>query len=50
MEFLKKEYNDKLRFNYWVSLAISRGHFELVLIFLEKVPNIERKGIKDYKM
>ena len=48
MEFIKKEYNYKLRYNYWVSVAISRGHYELVLIFLEKVPSIERKGTKDY--
>ena len=48
IEFLKKEYNDKLDYNFWVFVAISKGHHKLVLDFLEKVPNVERKGTEDY--
>ena len=47
-EPLKKEYNDKLHYNFWASEAISQGHHELVLNFLEKVPSVERRGTQDY--
>ena len=48
VELLKKEYNDKLRYNYFVSVAISQGHHESVTNFLEKVPSVEKQGNRGF--
>ena len=44
IEILEKEYNDMIHYNYIVPLAISRGQYEVVLKFLEKVPSSQKKG------
>ena len=43
-EFLQKEYNDNLHYNYWISASLSHGQHDAVSQFLEKVPNTDEKG------
>ena len=43
-ENLKKEYDDKLSYNYWISASIAQGEHELVSQFLKKVPDSDKKG------
>ena len=50
MKGLKNDYNAKLHYNYWVSVAISRGHHEEVWKFLEKVPSLKKQGIEKYNI
>ena len=44
MKYLEGKYNDNIHYNYYVSLAISRGQYEVVLNFLEKVLTSEERG------
>ena len=44
IEILEKEYDATIYYNYTVHLAISRGQYEVVLKFLEKVPSLQKKG------
>ena len=50
MKGLRKDYNAKLHYNYWVSVAISQGHHEDVWRFLETVPSLEKQGIEKYNI
>ena len=43
-EHLKKNYNDKLTYNYWISASIAQGEAELVSDFLKKVPDSDKRG------
>ena len=45
-ENLKKEYDEKLSYNYWISASIAKGEHELVSQFLKKVPNTYKKGLQ----
>ena len=47
-KYLEGKFDDTLHFNDLVSHAISEGHHELVLNFLEKVPSPAKKGKEDY--
>ena len=47
-EFHLHEYNDKLRYNYFVHVAISQGYHEFAMNFLEKVPSSAKRGREDY--
>ena len=50
MKGLRKDYNAKLHYNCWVSVAISRGHHEDVWKFLEKVPSLKKQGIEKQQL
>ena len=41
---LLQKYNDQVHYNFWISLALSQEHHEVVFEFLEKVPNFAEKG------
>ena len=41
---LREEYDDKLTYNYWISASIAQGDNALVVQFLKKVPNTDKKG------
>ena len=47
-KYLEGKFDDTLHYNDWVSHAISQGHHELVLNFLEKVPSSKRRGKEEY--
>ena len=50
MRGLRNDYNAKLHYNCWVSVAISRGHHEEVWKFLENVPSWKKKGNEKYNI
>lgn len=41
---LREEYDDKLTYNTLISIAIAQGEHDLVLQFLQKLPNTDAKG------
>ena len=43
-EYLQKEYDDKIYYNYLVYSAISQGQYDVAECFLKKVPSFEKKG------
>ena len=38
------EFDPKFHYNYFVSVALAQGQYDLLVEFLKKFPNIEAKG------
>ena len=45
-ENLQKEYDERLQssYNYWIVVALAKGEQNVVFQFLQRVPNMEKKG------
>ena len=39
------EFNPKFHYNYFVSVALAQGQYDLILEFLRQFPDIETKGV-----
>ena len=44
LENVQKDYNEKLCYNHWVSAALSKGGYHIVIRFLQQVPDRSQRG------